>query len=836
MRAVFDQQAGMTLITASAGAGKTHLLSQWSRLISAIDDTDVVSISLGCGLEFLASIRVALELIDDDRLTASLSSVPPGWGVSSARALARVMDATDRRIVIILGDFHLLETRESADVLTAFIDALPRRVNVVLAGRGSRVIPLARRRITGVALELGDRDLAFTAGEARALFGSRGDHLSEKQIDRILQRTRGWAAGLVLMMHIAADSHRKLGVHLRGDEPVVVNYLLEEVVGGLDDELLEFLLATSIPETFTLDLAALLFSEAPTLESVQALIRLNILTEADAYDPIRYQLHPVLRDFLLTRLKDRDPGRVRSLERVAAEWFAEEQDYVPAIRHAVATGDPDFVWGILSRCGVQLILMGHTDDVSRVLGQLPRSSRKDAAVQMLIATADVMRGHAGAAAVALTTPDDVASVITNQWRTGLGLHVANQRGGIDEVLSRTTVESMGQSQLDIYVSLQAARGELHLGHLDRADRYALRVLDRARIERASVAELQATIVRNASALFRGRVRAAAAGGERFERRWQDLDEPRGAFTALNLAWWYWARYELMQERPGQLRRLVHAAAEISSAPTIVRGIRGLVALTRVGDSEGTDSHDAAVSLLELLSPREDMPVPVHWHAMIAPFVVRALGRLGEPHLRDEFIGATDRVLDGTSEMHLLRATAAMQDQRHGEASDVLALAFEGAGPWLLHASSIDAWLVAADLHVQQGQLEQAQIALDTALRIAEPEGLVRRFADAGPAIAQLLASRSVVDAPSAFASRVQGRLLSAIGQEDHLTPRERVVLAALSRNATLREIARQEFVSHNTVKTHTRNIYRKLGVSDRRSAAAAARDLGLSYGQLSLGL
>ncbi|PQZ53482.1 MULTISPECIES: hypothetical protein, partial [unclassified Microbacterium] len=76
--------------------------------------------------------------------------------------------------------------------------------------------------------------------EARALFGSRGDHLSEKQIDRILQRTKGWAAGLVLMMHIAADSHRKLGVHLRGNEPVVVNYLLEEVVGDLDGELLEF--------------------------------------------------------------------------------------------------------------------------------------------------------------------------------------------------------------------------------------------------------------------------------------------------------------------------------------------------------------------------------------------------------------------------------------------------------------------------------------------------------------------------------------------------------------------------------------------------------------------
>ncbi|MDX2398385.1 LuxR C-terminal-related transcriptional regulator [Microbacterium algeriense] len=63
--------------------------------------------------------------------------------------------------------------------------------------------------------------------------------------------------------------------------------------------------------------------------------------------------------------------------------------------------------------------------------------------------------------------------------------------------------------------------------------------------------------------------------------------------------------------------------------------------------------------------------------------------------------------------------------------------------------------------------------------------------------------------------------------EEELTERERVVLAALTRRATLRQIAQQEFISPNTVKTHVRNIYRKLGVSDREAVTAAAHALGI---------
>ncbi|WP_169795553.1 helix-turn-helix domain-containing protein, partial [Microbacterium paraoxydans] len=98
----------------------------------------------------------------------------------------------------------------------------------------------------------------------------------------------------------------------------------------------------------------------------------------------------------------------------------------------------------------------------------------------------------------------------------------------------------------------------------------------------------------------------------------------------------------------------------------------------------------------------------------------------------------------------------------------------------------------------------------------------------GPIVSRLLAARATAGARTHFADRVRERLAAAgVLVEEELTQRERIVLSALSRNATLRQIAQQEYISPNTVKTHVRNIYRKLGVSDRDGVTAAAQALGL---------
>ncbi len=366
-----------------------------------------------------------------------------------------------------------------------------------------------------------------------------------------------------------------------------------------------------------------------------------------------------------------------------------------------------------------------------------------------------------------------------------------------------------------------------MGRLDQAEATARRAGDLARAIGARAAELQAQAVLATSVLFRGRLRDAIEAGAALERRWHEFDEPYSPFFEVTRVWRFWGSYEGMQIL--EVAETLESSAQVIAAggeTAIARGLQGMRAL--LGAEQGGDPHNAAVRLLDTLTPRDDLPLPPHWYAMMGPFAVHAFDRLGEPTLRDRFLADIEEALGDTGDVLVLRAIAAVHDRRDGIARGALAPVLEGAVPCLLPASMIDAWLVEAELDVHDGEPDRAQLALATALALAEPEDHVRRVAEAGPIVSRLLAARATAGARTHFADRVRERLSAAgVLVEEELTERERIVLRALSRNATLRQIAQQEYISPNTVKTHVRNIYRKLGVSDRDGVTAAAQALGL---------
>lgn len=831
LTAAMDEPWTLTLVTAPAGAGKTRLLARWAETIDAEPDTEVVWVSFQRGDVDLSLLRAALERIDDGRLRESLATVPRAASDDAARSLARVLRATPRRIVVVFDDVHLIGTPELADMLSAFVQVVPGNAHVVLSGRGTRLIRVARRRIAGIALELDNADLAFTPAEVRSFFRANGITVSQGEITTILQRTEGWAAGLRLMVLAGLQYADITDKPLRGDAPALVDYFLEEVFADLDEELREFLLVTSVPEAFSLDLAYRLSPGAPAAALVERLIQLSVLMGRHGSDPVWYHYHPLLREFLAARLRDRGRAVIDHLEKDTAEWFAEQQEHLPALRHATQSSDPACISVVLRRCGMQLILTGHACAVIEAIGTMPAPLRSDAAVQMLVAAAELARGDASAAAAVLATVrDQDASPATRQWLTGLDLHTAVRRGGITEALARLgrafdTVT--GETQLDTYAYLQAAMGEFYVGHLDRAERYARSAADQARSVGAITAELQASAVLNTSALFRGRMRDVLASGARLDARWRELGMPDDPFYEVTRVWRYWVPYERLQAVDAeQTFRAAEAIIHSGSEPAISRGLQGLIAL--LSAEAASDPHAAATTLLATLLPREDMPLPSHWYAMLGTFAVHAFDRLGEPNLRDQFIAETERAFGTSGELVVLRAIAALHDHRYAVARETLAPVLDGSMTCALPASMVDAWLVAAALDVHTGDSERAQASLSLALSLAESEEHVRRIAAADPAVIRLLGARATAGTRTRFADTVRERLIAAgLLVDAELTHRERIVLLALSRNATLRQIAQEEFISPNTVKTHVRNIYRKLGVSDRDSVTAAAHALGI---------
>nr|WP_026049857.1 hypothetical protein [Microbacterium barkeri] len=597
------------------------------------------------------------------------SCVDSAWCTSSMISTtrrSRALSATDRRVVLIIDDVHHAESTQLGLLLSAFVQAVPGNAHVVLSGRGTGAVPVARRRITGVALKLGVRDLAFTADEIRSFFRARDIRVSQGEISAILRRTEGWATGLQLMVVPAIDESHLTPLPLRGDAQAVADYFLEEVLADLDEELREFLLVTSVPEVFTLELAQALSKGTPTTMPIDRLVRLSVVAAQPGDEAVEYHYHPVLREFLLARLRARGRSTVEALEAIAAEWFAGRQDHPAALRHAILSGDPECIEVILRRCGMHLILTGHAAAVLEAITHVSPRLRADPAVRMLLAAAELDLGDASAAAAALPSLAGAGeSVAARRWRTGIDLHTALRRGGLLEALDRGEPdldEPIGEAPLDTYAHLQAAMGELYVGRLDRADEFARLASDQARTTGMAAAELQAGAILNTSALFRGRLRDVVDSATRLDDRWQALGRPESPFYEVTRVWRYWVPYEAMREDDAECA-LIAAAAVIDngSEPAIARGLRGMLSLVRAERTDGP--HDVALELLDTLAPRDDAPLPVHWYAMMGSFAVHAFHRLEEPTLRDCFLEAMTRGLGAAGDAGVMRAMAALHDRR-----------------------------------------------------------------------------------------------------------------------------------------------------------------------------
>lgn len=830
LSAAMDEPWSLTLVGAPAGAGKTRLLAQWSRELREHADVEVVWVAMERG-DGVDTLIAGLERIPDPALQRGFARVPRGHGAATMRGLARALDAARRRIVIIVDDVHHLQDDESAHLMSVFVQTVPGDVHVVLSGRGTRMIPLARRRLSGIALELDGAALAFRPDEIQAFFALRDLHLNPSEIAALLTRTAGWAAALQLMM-LNAPGGGPVGAYpLRGDDPDVVDYFVEEVFGDLSDELRGFLETTAVPESFTTALATVLCGSARAGALIERLLRLNVLAGPDGADPPRYHYHPLLRAFLLGRLRARGSSEPARLEGIASAWFDGQGEALPALVHAVRSGEEFCVSAILRRSGMQLVLDGHPDEVVAATGELTAQRRAEPGVRMLIAAAELTRGNASAAVAALSsTPETDESDVHRAWRRGLALHTALRRGGIEDALAAVGSElrtPTGEERIDAYATLQLAMAQLFTGRLEQSEVSARRAADLARAIGAVSAELQAETALLTAALFRGRLREVMDASAALDERWHELGAPDNAFVEVARVWRSWVPYEamnLLDASPALLpsARVLDAGGETA----IARGLHGLQALLAADTVD--DARASAMALFDFLAPREDLPLPVHWYAMMAPFVVHAFHRLNEPTIRDRFIDDVEAALGETGDVLVLRALAAMHDRRPGVARGALVPVLEGAARCLLPASMIDAWLVESHLDVEDAEPDRAQFALATALALAEPEDHVRRVAEAGTVVTQLLAARATPGSRTRFADRVRERFTAAgVLAEEELTHRERIVLAALCRNATLREIAAQEYISPNTVKTHVRNIYRKLGVSDREGVTAAAHALGI---------
>ena len=376
------------LLLADAGYGKTTLLADFSQrtrlrtLWYRLDEDDRDWIAF---LNYL----VAAGREHDPEFAPTTASMLQDMSVGGPEReavidvfLRELPSIAERGLVLIFDDFHLVD--ESPDVrfiVRELIARGPERMTIAFATRRLPTIPLARLRASGEVAELGTDDLRFDVDETRRLFSETyGRPLEPDVLADVAARTEGWAASLQLVQAALRDRSpveiRRFVRSLNGADQELYDYLAEEVVGDLPEDLQQFLMRTSILQSITPEFAAVVtgIEAAQVTRLTVAAERLTLLSRTRlSRGPQRY--HPLVREFLEARLRTTaGPAVVRELHRNAAD-LAARTDWRAAAHHYREAGDLDAVAAVVSGAISEIMGGGQYAIAIGFVDQLPAELR-----------------------------------------------------------------------------------------------------------------------------------------------------------------------------------------------------------------------------------------------------------------------------------------------------------------------------------------------------------------------------------------------------------------------------------------------------------------------------
>jgi LuxR family transcriptional regulator, maltose regulon positive regulatory protein len=339
-----SSEARLILLAAPPGSGKTSILSQWAAAGSrpfawlALDEEDDDPV------RFWTCVVEALRTVRPDAGGAALGALAaPGVELVEVVVPLLVNELLDwPETVLALDDYHVIRDEEIHRSLTFLLDHLPAQISLALATRSDPPLPVARLRARGQLTELRAAELRFNGEEAAAFLGAGlAEALSAADIDALLERTEGWAAGLQLAglsLRGGAEPARAIAA-LRGDHRHVVEYIATDVLAGVPSALREFLLRTSILDRLEPALCEEVTGEAGAAEALEECVRRGLFTLPLDAEGRWYRYHRLFADVLRHELEVRYPALLAELHTRAGRWLEAAGFPEEAIRHALAAGD-----------------------------------------------------------------------------------------------------------------------------------------------------------------------------------------------------------------------------------------------------------------------------------------------------------------------------------------------------------------------------------------------------------------------------------------------------------------------------------------------------------------
>jgi LuxR family maltose regulon positive regulatory protein len=400
----------LTLISAPAGFGKSTLLSSWA---AQIDSGQIAWLSLDEGDSdfgrFFAYFIAALQTKDPDLgkgLVASMQSLPEDNQESILIALINEIATSQEKIILILDDYHVIETPAIDQALTFLIEHLPPQLRMVIASRIDPTLPLARLRARREMAEIRVNDLRFTLSETTDFLNHlKGFGLSNQDVRALGKRTEGWVAGLQLaaLSIQSLENEREISEFVNrftGSDRYIQDYLVDEVLRRQPTEIQEFLLRTAILARLSGPLCdRMRFGlddphGTPSQEILENLETANLFIIPLDNERCWYRYHHLFKDLVRHRLQTDFPELVPELHRRASIWHENEGDFERAFLHAQAADDTVRATDILERHWQDLLHLGEMNKLKRWLDKLePGNTRKSAPLNMAYCWVHHLKGE-----------------------------------------------------------------------------------------------------------------------------------------------------------------------------------------------------------------------------------------------------------------------------------------------------------------------------------------------------------------------------------------------------------------------------------------------------------
>jgi LuxR family transcriptional regulator, maltose regulon positive regulatory protein len=842
----------VTIISAPAGSGKTSLLQAWAP--SWQHRLAFVSVERGQtdGQLFWREVLAALDVpASGGRRGKTDGRPPPDADGVIDRVLAGMLEPAEP-VLLIIDDLHELGSAETIGQLEQLLVRLPRSAHVILSSRRDPRLRLHRLRLAGEVGEVRARQLRFTESETRELLRHSGVAISDECAAALCERTEGWAAGLRLAA-ISLAEHLDPNLFVQefsGGDRAVGEYLLSEMLERQPNDVQQILLRTSIVPRINGELADLLADRSDSERILLELEDANAFVVSLDGERTWFRYHQLLADFLRLELRRTLVDEVPELHRRAAGWFADHGHVLDAVSHLLKAGDWPEAATLLADHIFALNLDGQQGAIASLLRSFPSgASAQDPDLALAHAESDLTQGRLDDAAAHLALANAHLESIPPERRrrvqasiTFSRLALARRRGQFAQIIEQVELLTSPQADESADVALDSdlraasltnlGIAETWTGRLVQAERHLsqgaelARKIERPYLELACRAHLGFAAQQDSFSTARERCLEVVALAERHGWDARPLVAPALATLAGTSIW--------MGEFDEGTRWLGRAWKAVEQDLDPANGV--LLHLTAGMLHAGRGEPQKSLKELHLAEESQALVQGDHVLApQVSAWIVSTHARLGQSEHARAFLARVPAARADTGEMRVARSSISLAERDAAAALEELQPVLDGAGIVFQPFTLVEAHLIAGLAQLELGRRSDAQAAAEAALAAAEPDRLMLPFivTDAPTLLATvpphdtahralLIEIRELLTGAPSGTSRHEW-----VASPESLSPSELRVLRYLPTNLTRSEIARELYVSPNTVNTHMRRIYSKLGARGRSSAVAHARELQL---------